>query len=716
MPKLIVTGPSGVPREYEVTREMTLGRHPANDIHINEEKASRKHCRFFPEKGDIVVEDLGSSNGTKIDGNKVTRFVLSHGNKIVIGEHTVVYHNPPPGEDPLALQEEKKFAPGDVGAVLAAISAPPKPSPAVESKKKITPALATRPISGKRKPSSGVREAQDDVPEVAPTASRRPVNVETPAPSHKGLLVACGLLVVVLTTVSIVVSRMDRGTHGTGNNTPPTPPVQPIPPEKKPVVVANNPDPIPPKKEPQKIDPIIMPKPVDPDAQAAMTNALAERDRAMASGNFSGAKAALNAFLTKHPSGQPAARVQQELKDTEKLIDVALETLLGEAQKAFDAKKYRSVTQLCTKLLSADPDGKSGAKAKEIMTSVDTGAEARFNEVQKELVTQLEAGQIDKARQMIEQALDELGGTKWAEQVSSEQLQLLMAGSVLRQIETERAKREAAGKAVAVSFASRKLTGILTKVNGLSLEVKAGTVATPVLLKDVPVTELQTLLQSLGITENHAALAYLYVLLNRPNAAQSELERALTIPDQAAAALRLVSLLPNQKNLRIYDFSRWQHQTDWEAISGSWSTQNDRYVLESAEGGDTALKTTVLGGPFPAKNARISFDFELINPGAKSFFAFELGNEQSTVTAIFSSTGLTLHANLDGPTDEKSEWKPAPTHVDVSVTGETLTMSLNGGAPRKVEIPGLSKLTGTIAFRAREAACAIDNIILRNVE
>ena len=93
MPRLIVTGPDNVPHEYAVLQEMTLGRNPGNDVQINEEKASRRHCRFLPQGGKIIVEDLGSSNGTKVNGNKVQSCILKHGDVITIGAFTVAFQD-----------------------------------------------------------------------------------------------------------------------------------------------------------------------------------------------------------------------------------------------------------------------------------------------------------------------------------------------------------------------------------------------------------------------------------------------------------------------------------------------------------------------------------------------------------------------------------------------------------------------------------------------
>lgn len=54
-------------------QQITLGR--ANDatLVLNDDYASSRHARIFPQDGQWIVEDLGSTNGTYLDKQKVTR-------------------------------------------------------------------------------------------------------------------------------------------------------------------------------------------------------------------------------------------------------------------------------------------------------------------------------------------------------------------------------------------------------------------------------------------------------------------------------------------------------------------------------------------------------------------------------------------------------------------------------------------------------------------
>jgi hypothetical protein len=71
---LIVTGGALKGTTLDLSQQqITLGR--ANDatLVLNDDYASSRHARIFPQDGQWIVEDLGSTNGTYLDRQKVTR-------------------------------------------------------------------------------------------------------------------------------------------------------------------------------------------------------------------------------------------------------------------------------------------------------------------------------------------------------------------------------------------------------------------------------------------------------------------------------------------------------------------------------------------------------------------------------------------------------------------------------------------------------------------
>ena len=91
----IVKGPHAG-QVFELTESLiTLGRDPSNTIFLNDMTVSRHHARIDLSGGVVghaVVEDLGSLNGTWVDGAIVNRAMLKDGSTIQIGTFRMVYH------------------------------------------------------------------------------------------------------------------------------------------------------------------------------------------------------------------------------------------------------------------------------------------------------------------------------------------------------------------------------------------------------------------------------------------------------------------------------------------------------------------------------------------------------------------------------------------------------------------------------------------------
>src|SRR5215813_594748 len=64
----------------------TVGRHDDCQLRIKSSQVSRKHCELFEKKGLLLVKDLGSSNGTYVNGKRIAeQQVLSPGDELTIG-------------------------------------------------------------------------------------------------------------------------------------------------------------------------------------------------------------------------------------------------------------------------------------------------------------------------------------------------------------------------------------------------------------------------------------------------------------------------------------------------------------------------------------------------------------------------------------------------------------------------------------------------------
>jgi predicted component of type VI protein secretion system len=88
MARLVVKFESQVLREIPIgTRPLTIGRASDNDVHIDNLAVSDHHARLYAEGDKMVIEDLGSLNGTFVNDLRVDRVALRDGDDIRIGKH-----------------------------------------------------------------------------------------------------------------------------------------------------------------------------------------------------------------------------------------------------------------------------------------------------------------------------------------------------------------------------------------------------------------------------------------------------------------------------------------------------------------------------------------------------------------------------------------------------------------------------------------------------
>jgi pSer/pThr/pTyr-binding forkhead associated (FHA) protein len=77
----------------ELSGPMVIGRAPECDLSVRDILMSRRHCRIVPaDKGGWAIEDLGSKNGTRINGEVVTFAVLNDGTAIRMGNTQVKFY------------------------------------------------------------------------------------------------------------------------------------------------------------------------------------------------------------------------------------------------------------------------------------------------------------------------------------------------------------------------------------------------------------------------------------------------------------------------------------------------------------------------------------------------------------------------------------------------------------------------------------------------
>ena len=65
---------------------INIGRGPECELVLRDSRVSRRHARLTARDGLLVLTDLGSTNGTRVNGHRVTEVVLGAGDQILLGE------------------------------------------------------------------------------------------------------------------------------------------------------------------------------------------------------------------------------------------------------------------------------------------------------------------------------------------------------------------------------------------------------------------------------------------------------------------------------------------------------------------------------------------------------------------------------------------------------------------------------------------------------
>jgi len=172
---------------YELNKDIiTLGRDITNDIVINDPECSRHHCRLTRGGGGYTLEDLGSTNGTFVNGQRLTGArPLAGGDVVGLGETvTLGYESTIPAAEP----SQQPTMPG---------SAPAQP-------------VYQQPqVSYQQAPQ------QQYVPPAPPAPQYQ---YQEPAPSGGGLgrwfFIGCGCLIVLCIVLAGIAVLVLSTTHG----------------------------------------------------------------------------------------------------------------------------------------------------------------------------------------------------------------------------------------------------------------------------------------------------------------------------------------------------------------------------------------------------------------------------------------------------------------------------------------------------------------------
>ena len=181
MPKMIVSIDGVVIKEVQLTKERTmLGRRPYNDIVIDNLAVSGEHAVMHMTEHEVEVEDLGSTNGTYVNGKAIKRLVLRNGDTIEVGKYKIRFLQ---DEQDGGYEKTMIFKPGMVPPPIA-----PRPAPAAPA---AAPAAAAAPLSAVIRVLSGAAAGREvALTKVVTTIGKPGVAVASITRRHHGFVLA----------------------------------------------------------------------------------------------------------------------------------------------------------------------------------------------------------------------------------------------------------------------------------------------------------------------------------------------------------------------------------------------------------------------------------------------------------------------------------------------------------------------------------------------
>jgi len=145
---------------FDLTKEITtLGRDVANDIVLGDPEVSRQHSRITRTPGGYVVEDMGSTNGTFVNGERLAApRVLREGDLIGLSEKvTLTFEALTPGVEETVVsraEEPQRYAPTvrEPAPMPAASPVTPPAKPVTPPVKPVTPPVTPPQVAVEEQP------------------------------------------------------------------------------------------------------------------------------------------------------------------------------------------------------------------------------------------------------------------------------------------------------------------------------------------------------------------------------------------------------------------------------------------------------------------------------------------------------------------------------------------------------------------------------------
>jgi pSer/pThr/pTyr-binding forkhead associated (FHA) protein len=191
--RLVIRSGVDVGKEFVLEKnEYIIGREQTADITISDPEISRRHARLFLQNGGYIIEDLGSTNGTFVNGQKISGpYLLRPGEVVNFGEHVSV------------LYESVQI---DPNATVVSSAAAPKAPIAVAAAK--APLYTPPPAPSTPPPTPASQQPfASPIPPASSQSAKKPENVPggNKMPGWLKILIIVALIILVLCICPVVL-------------------------------------------------------------------------------------------------------------------------------------------------------------------------------------------------------------------------------------------------------------------------------------------------------------------------------------------------------------------------------------------------------------------------------------------------------------------------------------------------------------------------------
>jgi predicted component of type VI protein secretion system len=179
MAKLILSLDAQVIKEFTLSKERTtIGRKPHNDIQIDNLAVSGEHAMIMTILNDSFLEDLGSTNGTLVNGQPIKKHFLQNNDVVEIGKYKIKYVTEAP-----ATMTKEDFEKTMVLRAPAAAPAPKVERNPTDTQTNLQPANVELPAAAAAPAAAPAPAAAQPGMATNPPVAPKPAAPAQPAPA-----------------------------------------------------------------------------------------------------------------------------------------------------------------------------------------------------------------------------------------------------------------------------------------------------------------------------------------------------------------------------------------------------------------------------------------------------------------------------------------------------------------------------------------------------